>query len=127
MSELAAIVASDAVIVAGDAVTFKTTLTKDAATYNLTGKTVIANVRRESDDDEVIDATLEDLAVTLGNTNTAASSGGVTLSLTPAQTALLAPDYGITVAQSYLVQFHVLTDDFTTQALQFKVRRGLDS
>ena len=121
MAELAAVVASEAVIVAGDAATFKCTLKKDGATYALTGKTITATIRERGREDTVIDEDLEDMAVTLGNTNTTTANGGVTLALTAANTTLLAPSGA---SSSYLLTFHVSTDDFTTQALGFRVRNG---
>lgn len=121
------IVDSDEVVVAGDAFTFKNTLTLDGAVYPLTDKTITARIRREGDDSTVIHATLEDLAVTLGNTNTATADGGVTLAITGTQSALLAPSGASidTGHRTYLLEYHVMPDDVTPEALRITVRRGL--
>jgi len=121
------VVDSGSVIVAGGGATFDNVLSKDGATYVLTGKTVVATIRAESDPSSVIDATLEDIAVTLGGT-VAAALGGVQFTLTTAQTTLLAPGATLPALSllNYLLQYKVVTDSYFPQLLRFAVRKKLD-
>lgn len=122
---MAEYVDSGKVIRAGSAATFLNTLTKDGATYNLTGKTVVATIRATQRPNAVIDATLEDMAVTLST----AASGIVTFSLTAVMSALLSPGSGVLAdaITYYDVAYKVTTDDYlVSQLLRFGVTRGLD-
>ena len=118
------IVEADKVIVRSDAVTFLNTITKDGATYNLTGKTVTVSIRAEDAPETAVDATLEDQAVTLSS----ATLGIVTFALTGTQTALLTVPSGAPASyvRWFLAQYRVTTDDFTPQALRFGVRQVLN-
>lgn len=120
---MAEIVDSGKVIASGSAATFSNTITKDDATYNLTGKTVVATIRSETDDRSVVDASLEDIAVT-----NSGIVGAVSFALTEAMGLKLAgPRRGeADSVENYLVQYHVTTDSYYPQLLRFGVRRALD-
>ncbi len=121
------VVEATGIVVVGQAVDFECTLQKDAGTYNLTGKTVQATVRTAQAPATVIDALLEDHAVALGNTSTTTANGGVTLTLTAVQSALLSGLSDPTLTQAYLIQFFVVDDDFfITQLLRFQARGQMD-
>lgn len=118
------------VIVAGSVSALDLVLTKDGgAVYDLTGKNVQATIREEGAPDVVVGATLEDQTATPGGGTTTAALGGARVSLSTAQTVLLAAA-STKKAQSiayYLVQAHVVTDSyFATQLLRFGVRRAID-
>lgn len=112
-------------LVAGGAVTLDLALTKENAVYNLTGKTVVATIRRQDNDAGVIDASLEDMAVTVDDP----TNGGVTLALSAAHTTLLAPPAYLpsTSYVYYLIQFKVTTDNYILdQKGSLAVSRKLD-
>jgi hypothetical protein len=122
---MAGVVDSGMVVAAGSTQEFRAKLTKNGAVYNLTAKVVQATIRREDDFGTVLDASLEDIAVALGNPDTLLVDGGVTF------TKDLNPNYFATPANplhhyNYLVQFHVTTDDFYPDMLRFGVRRVAD-
>lgn len=121
---MATVVESGSVIVAGSSVIFQNTLTKDSVTYDLTGKSVVATIRREDTPGTVIDASLEDEAVTL----VTPATGVVSLTLSVAQTTLLAPpSYLAATSVVYcLLQYRVTTDNFYPSLLRFGVRLRLD-
>ena len=121
---MAEIVDSGKVIVSGSAATFTVTITKDDAVYDLTGKTVVATIRAEDDDRSVVDAALEDMAVTVP----AGVLGATTRALSEAMSATLSgPRRGEPDAvKNYLVQYHVTTDSYYPQLLRFGVLRALD-
>ena len=118
------IVEADEVIVRSDAVTFLNTITKDGATYNLTGKTVTVSIRAEDAPETAVDATLEDQAVTLSS----ATLGIVTFALTGTQTGLLTVPSGAPASyvRWFLAQYRVTPDTFMPQALRFGVRQALN-
>lgn len=121
---MATVVESGSVIVAGSSVIFQNTLTKDSVTYDLTGKSVVATIRREDNPGTAIHETLEDEAVTL----VTPATGVVSLTLSVAQTTLLAPPSYLqaTSVIYYLLQYRVTTDNFYPSLLRFGVRRKLD-
>ena len=116
------IVESDKVIVSGQAVTFSNTLTKDGATYNLPGKTVVATIRAYAHPETLIDAQLEDMPVTVP----AGTGGAVTLAVGAALTALLSGPAPAAASTPYLLQYKISTDAYYPQALAFGVRAALD-
>lgn len=120
----AVIVDSGSVIVSGGAAILDDTLTKDGATYDLTGKTVVVTIRAEADHATVINAALEDVAVTVDDP----TNGGVTVALTTTMTGYLGPPAvaGPSAVAYYLAQFKVVTDNYFPQLLRFGVRRKLD-
>lgn len=120
-----------AVVVAGSSAEFQNRITKnDGTTYDLTGKTVTVSIRAESAPDTVINAQLEDVAVTLGNDTYTAAQGGVRFALSVAMSTLLgftAAGEAITRLRHYLVQYKVVSDNYMPdQVLRFAVRRIID-
>jgi hypothetical protein len=116
------------VVVQGQAIDLWATLTKDGAVYSLSGKTITATIRREGDPANDVDEDLEGMAVTLGNADTNAAAGGVTLPLTTALTALLTyPGEPVNPwhETAWLVEFTVTDDDFIPDMMRFRVRPGL--
>lgn len=122
------VVDNDDVIVAGDIREFTNTLSRTGGVYDLTGKTVEANVRKENAPSTVIHASLENLPVTLGNTLVTAANGGVTLGLSAAQTALLSPPAYVSIefVANHVIQYIVRTDGNSLQVFRFGVRLRLD-
>lgn len=116
------IVDSGSIVVIGGKATFDNVITKDGATYDLTGKTVTATIRRESAPSTVIDATLEGISVTVDD----ASNGGVTFDLTTTLSALLTAPSAAGDSIAYLVQYFVSTDSYYPQALRFHARLKMD-
>lgn len=118
------IVDSAEVIVAGQAVVFTLTVTKDGATYNLTGKTLYATIRAKSRPNDVVHTDLEDHAVAL----VTAASGIVSVTLNATKTAYLAPSTArpATYEEPYLLQLRVAGDDYFPEALEFGVRRAIN-
>ena len=111
------------VAVAGLPFTLVTTLRLNGAVYDVTGDTITANLRRENDPYHVIDATCEDIAVTL----TTPASGIVTLTITAPISALLRPYPGryIDELASILARFTNVTDGIPfPEVLQFHVQRA---
>lgn len=99
-----------------------TTIQQDAAAMNLTGKTVTATVRRESDHATVIHADLEDHAVTV----TTAASGIVTLTLLAADMQKLTVAANPWESTPYLVAFKVVEDSYYPQPYRLHVHGVLD-
>lgn len=68
------------VITQGSAFNLDYTITKDGATYNLTGKTVVCTVREEGAPQTVLTTTpasaFEDRSITAGGGTTTAANGG---------------------------------------------------
>lgn len=116
------VVETDEVVAAGGAVIFDNTLTKDGATYDLTGFTVVATIRKETAPTAVVDASLEDITVTVDDP----TNGGVTFTLDAATTALLTTEGGPTRITDYLMQYHVTTDDAYPAVFRFGVRNVID-
>lgn len=113
-------------IVPGQLYSFENVLTRDGgAVYDLTGKTVRATIRCSVNPNRVIDPQLEGMTVQLGNPETPASAGGVTLAVSPALSALWteAPP-NPTNAVAYTIQYWVVEDYWAAgQLLSFMVRR----
>lgn len=116
-----AIVDSGEIVVAGQTATFRLTLTKDGAAYDLTGKTVRCTFRRESAPGTVLAPSLEDVAMNVSDPVNGVAE--VTQELEPGHFTTPAP---VERTTPYLVQSYVLQDDFYPQALRFHVRRALD-
>jgi hypothetical protein len=104
----------------------RTTLKKDGATYNLTGKTVTATCRRKLTPGHILHADYENIAVTLGNSDTTTANGGVTFNLTPDSTKGWTAPEDAEDYEDYFIQFYVSTDDYYPQLMQVGVRRQLD-
>ena len=98
------------------------TINQDGSALNVTGKTVTATVRWESDSTGVLDAALEDHAVTL----TTPANGIVTLTLTNADQQLLSVPEDATVSRPYLIAFKVLEDDYFPDKLRIHWHGVLD-
>lgn len=124
------VINSGVVGVAGAPLEFRNRLTRDGVAYDLSGKTVTASVRKESDPYTSLGATLEDQAVTLANLDYTAAEGGVTFALDAARTTLLAPSAAVAplagMVENYVLQYKVVSDAYFPQALRFAVRRALD-
>jgi len=107
------------IVVSGGRHIFLNTITRDAGTYNLTGKTVTATVRREDSPATVVDDDLEEIAVSLN----VPSTGLVEWTLTAVMSAaLLAPPFPARTT-TFTVQYHVVEDDFYPDLLRFRARR----
>jgi hypothetical protein len=87
------------------------TIEQDDVALNLSGKTVTATVRREDDPDTVLDATLEDHAVSL----VTAPSGIVKLTLVDTELALLTTPATRSLTNKYLAFFKVVDDNYFPQ------------
>lgn len=116
----AVVVDVDEIVVTGAPVNFDITIQEDGSAKNLTGLTVQATIRGADDWTLVLDAALEDHAVSL----TDAANGAVRLALTAAQADLLhtPPDPQLTFLN--LLQFTVVEDGYKPQLLRFKARDG---
>lgn len=92
----------------------------------LTGKTVTATMRAAGPTfNNILNASYEDMAVTLGNTDHTAAQGGVTLSVSLNPTYITTPrQYG--QWRDYIVQFYVSPDDSYSFYLLFHVLRAID-
>lgn len=124
-SSTTTVVDSKVVIVQNGTVEFRTTIKKNGTAVDLTGKTVTATIRRESTPDNVLNSAYEDIAVTNGNADTAATAGGVTFSFSPSSTYFTVPKRA-SDAEPYLVQLYIVTDDYYPQLVRFGVRKELN-
>jgi len=118
----------DIVVVSGSPALADNKITKNGATYNLTGKTVTAKIRAKDAPNTAIDASLETIAVTNGGGTYTEAQGGVTFQITSAMLVLLQPPSGkaLDVLKRYFIQYNVTTDDFQpAEVIEFAVRRGL--
>ncbi len=119
------VVDSGKTFVAGSKFVFNHTLTRDdGGVYDLSGRTVRATIRKESDGDRVLDSTLEDIAVTVS----VAATGSVTFLCSAAQSAFMMPP---TFDQpprtrAYVAQYFVVEDDYYPQMVRFYMRRKVN-
>ncbi len=124
-SSTTTVIDSKVVVVQDDTIEFRTTIKKNGVAVDLTGKTVTATIRRESTADNVLNSAYEDIAVTNGNVDTAATLGGVTFNFSPLSTYFTVPKRASN-AEAYLIQLYVVTDDYHPQLVRFGVRKKLD-
>jgi hypothetical protein len=122
------------VITQGSAFNLDYTLTKDGATYNLTGKTVVCTIRAEGAPQTVLDTTpasaFEDRTITVGGGTVSAANGGCYNAVSAVESAELGPT-GTSVSVDeitwYIVQTKVSTDSYlATEVLRFGIRKGID-
>jgi hypothetical protein len=95
---------------------------QDGAAMNLTGKTVTATVRSDADPSTVINAALEDHAVTL----VTPASGVCTLTLTTAELPYLSGAGHPSRAVGYLVNLKVMPDAYVPEAYRLLIHGVLD-
>lgn len=115
-----------AVLVQDGTYEFRSELTTaTGAVYVLTGKTVTATVRNVRQPDVVLNTAYEDMAVTVGNTDTTAANGGFTVTWSPSSSYFYAP-YRAEEYEDYFMQLYVVTDNTYSQLIKFGVRRKLN-
>lgn len=118
-------VSTNRVLVQDGTYEFRGTIKKDGATYSVSGKTVTATIRSKKNPTAVLNSSYEDIAVTSGNSEVAAGSGGVTFSFSPSSTYFYAPP-DPTEHEWYYIQFYISQDDYYPQLVEFGVRIKLD-
>ncbi len=105
---------------------FRGQIMRDGTSYSVSGKTVTATIRNERYPGHTLHADYENISVTLGNSDTAASAGGVTFNLTPDSSKGFVAPPAAAEYENYLLQLYVSTDDYYPQLIRFGVRRQLD-
>ena len=118
------IVDSEVTVVAGGRFDFDNVLTKDGGVYDLTDKTVRLTIRSEDAPASIVDATLEDMVVTVDDP----TAGGVAIQVTSVMSNKLAltTQYPVITTVPYLAQYKVIEDECYPQLLRFHARRPLD-
>ena len=91
-----------------------TTILQDGVALNLTGKTVVATIRRESQMDTVVNALLEDHDVVV----TTPASGITTLTMVDATLQTIDVPDDNTKAYPYLIAYKVVEDPYYPQFLR---------
>lgn len=121
---LATVVDSGITVVAGAPFGFTLVIERIGAPMDLTGKTVTGTIRRESAGNTVLNALLEDIAFA----SAAPLTGVVSADLTTVQSTALAPvvAHGFEGTDSYLIQLHVMPDEYFPQLIRFYARKKLD-
>jgi len=111
------LVDSGQTLVQGGEAVFQNILTRDGATYNLTGKTVKGTIRLETNPLIALHSSLEAFSVTVP----AGVAGAVTFILTSAMGSHLIQPDRIGSTNPHLLQYHVVEDDFRSEFLKFGV------
>lgn len=112
------------VITVGRVADFQPRLMRDGAAIDLTGKTVTATMRRESDPGTTLGAAWENMAVTLGNNTYTAAQGGVRIAKELLASAFATPA-SLNASAAYVIEFYVVEDDYSPRPCRIGVTRGL--
>ena len=119
-------VESSGVAVAGTDIGFNDVIKRDGVAVNLTGKTIkVASIRRMSAPNTVINAALEDIAITSTGTLASGEAEWTLQDTLSTHLTALTPTTP-TQTTAFDLQYYIVQDDYYPQVHRFYARRAAD-
>ena len=118
-------VESSGVAVAGTDIGFNDVIKRDAVAVNLTGKTIRATIRQTARPLTVINAALEDIAITSTGTLASGEAEWTLQDTLSTHLTALTPTTP-TQTTAFDLQYYIVQDDYYPQVHRFYARRAAD-